>query len=59
MACAFHLVITSHRFKQALTCINNQFFIFVEVVYDPEHNVITELKTFKTGHLLDKYSIDF
>ena len=32
---------------------------FVEVVYDGEHNVITELRVFKTGHPLDKYSIDF
>ncbi len=32
---------------------------FVEVVYDGEHNVITELRSFKSGHLLDKYSIDF
>ena len=32
---------------------------FVEVVYDPEHNVITELRSFKTGHLLDKYSFKF
>lgn len=31
---------------------------FVEVVYDAEHNVITELRSFKTGHLLDKYSVD-
>jgi hypothetical protein len=29
---------------------------FVEVVYDPTHNTITELRSFKTGHLLDKYS---
>ena len=29
---------------------------FVEVVYDAEHNTITELSSFKTGHLLDKYS---
>ena len=29
---------------------------FVEVVYDPVHNTITEVKSFKTGHLLDKYS---
>ena len=28
---------------------------FVEVVYDAENNVITELRSFKTGHLLDKY----
>ena len=32
---------------------------FVEVVYDAKHNVITELRSFKSGHLLDKYSIDF
>ena len=32
---------------------------FVEVVYDAEHNVITELRSFKTGNLLDKYSIDY
>ena len=29
---------------------------FVEVVYDAEHNTITELRSFKYGHLLDKYS---
>jgi len=29
---------------------------FVEVVYDSEQNTITELRSFKTGHLLDKYS---
>ncbi len=29
---------------------------FVEVVYDPEHNTITEVRSFKTGRLLDKYS---
>ncbi len=29
---------------------------FVEVVYDPEHNVITEVRAFKTGKNLDKYS---
>ena len=29
---------------------------FVEVVYDAEHNTITEVRSFKTGHLLDKYS---
>ena len=32
---------------------------FVEVVYDPIHNTITEVKSFKTGHLLDKYSINY
>ena len=32
---------------------------FVEVVYNPDYNTITELKSFKTGYLLDKYSIDF
>jgi len=29
---------------------------FVEVVYDAGQNTITELKSFKSGHLLDKYS---
>ena len=29
---------------------------FVEVVYDAEYNTITELRAFKIGHLLDKYS---
>lgn len=28
----------------------------VEVVYDPKHNTITEVRSFKTGYLLDKYS---
>ncbi|MEJ2113534.1 MAG: hypothetical protein P8X62_07560 [Flavobacteriaceae bacterium] len=29
---------------------------FVEVVYDGEHNVITELRSFKYGHSLDRYA---
>ena len=29
---------------------------FIEVVYNSEHNNITEIRSFKTGHLLDKYS---
>ena len=29
---------------------------FVEVVYDGEQNVITELRSFKYGHELEKYS---
>jgi len=29
---------------------------FVEVVYNSEYNTITEINSFKTGHLLDKYS---
>ncbi|MEJ2114301.1 MAG: hypothetical protein P8X62_11635 [Flavobacteriaceae bacterium] len=29
---------------------------FIEVVYDVEHNVITEVRSFKYGHSLDKYS---
>ena len=29
---------------------------FVEVVYDVVHNTITELRSFKTGYLLNKYS---
>ncbi len=44
---------TASNFKYVLYGIHK---LFVEVVYDPEHNVITELKSFKTGHLLDKYS---
>jgi len=39
------------------TCINcytiDKF--FVEVVYDAEQNVITEVRSFKYGHELDKY----
>ena len=31
---------------------------FVEVVYNSEHNTITEICSFKTGKLLDKYSIN-
>ena len=31
---------------------------FVEVVYDSEHNVITEVRSFKSGHSLDKYSLN-
>ena len=30
---------------------------FVEVVYDAEHNVITEIRSFKYGHSLDEYSL--
>ena len=29
---------------------------FVEVVYDAGHNVVTEVRSFKSGHSLDKYS---
>ena len=29
---------------------------FVEVVYDAEHNIITEVRSFKYGHSLDKYA---
>jgi len=32
---------------------------FVEVVYDGEYNTITEVRSFKTGKCLDKYSYDF
>ena len=31
---------------------------FVEVVYDSVHNVITEVRSFKSGHSLDKYSLE-
>jgi hypothetical protein len=30
---------------------------FVEVVYNAEHNTITEIRSFKTGKIPDKYSI--
>lgn len=32
---------------------------FVEVVYNAEHNTITEVRSFKSGHSLDKYSAKF
>ena len=32
---------------------------FVEVVYDAKQNKITEVKCFKEGHLLEKYSPKF
>lgn len=32
---------------------------FVEVVYNADTNTITEIKSFKTGELLNKYSKDF
>ena len=32
---------------------------FVEVVYDAEHNTITEIRSFKSGYSLDKYSAKF
>ena len=32
---------------------------FVEIVYDGEQNVITEVRSFKCGHSLDKYSVKF
>lgn len=49
-------------------CIDNHFsalercnlyaidMFWIEVIYNSEHNTITELRSFKTGHLLDKYS---
>ena len=32
---------------------------FVEVVYDGEHNTITEIRSFKTGRHLEKYTPKF
>ena len=32
---------------------------FVQVVYDGEQNVITEVRSFKSGHSLDKYASKF
>jgi hypothetical protein len=32
---------------------------FAEVVYNPKFDNITEIRSFKTGYLLDKYSVNF
>ena len=32
---------------------------FVEVIYDAEQNVVTEVRSFKSGYSLDKYSSMF
>ncbi|MEP3838891.1 MAG: hypothetical protein ABJM36_14660 [Algibacter sp.] len=32
---------------------------FVEVVYNSKNNVISEIRSFKTGELLNKYTFDF
>ena len=32
---------------------------FVDVVYDAENNTITEVRSFKYGHSLDKYAPKF
>jgi hypothetical protein len=32
---------------------------FVEVVYNPQTNKIENINSFKTGYLLDKYSVNF
>jgi len=32
---------------------------FVELVYDKDENKITEVRSFKSGHRLDKYSLNF
>jgi hypothetical protein len=44
--------------KERCNCYAIDMF-FVEVVYDAEHNTITELRSFKNGHSLDKYSAKF
>jgi len=43
------------------TCINCYAIdmFFVEVVYDGEQNVITEVRSFKSGNSLDKYTTKF
>ena len=41
--------------KEKINCYAIDMF-FVEVVYDAEKNNITEVRSFKSGHLLDKYS---
>ena len=46
--------------KLQINCIKiNRYAIekfFVEVVYDDVHNDITEIRSFKYGHELDKYA---
>ncbi|MGK0254685.1 MAG: hypothetical protein ACI9OE_002192 [Mariniflexile sp.] len=32
---------------------------FIEVVYDVQHHTLIEVRPFKTGYLLDKYSAKF
>ncbi|SFZ90345.1 hypothetical protein SAMN05428642_101882 [Flaviramulus basaltis] len=32
---------------------------FAEVVYNSDTNSITEIRSFNTGYLLDKYSVNF
>jgi len=32
---------------------------FVQVVYDAKQNKVTEVRCFKEGHRLDKYSVNF
>lgn len=46
----------SENEKLNLYAINK---FFVEVVYCSKTNKITKLRSFKCGHRLDKYSIDF
>ena len=41
--------------KRCINCYAIDRF-FVEVVYDGEQNVIIEVRSFKYGHSLDKYS---
>ena len=41
-----------------INCYEKEKF-FVEVVYNAEHNVITEVRSFKYGHSLDKYARKF
>jgi len=52
---AFIDSVTSEGFKMVLYAIDK---FFVEVQYDSESNRIIGLKTFKHGHLMDKYSGD-
>jgi len=35
---------------------NTLYLFFAEVVYDAEHNEITEVRSFKSGKSLDKYA---
>ena len=44
--------------RESINCYAIDMF-FVEVVYNGEENKIVEVRSFKEGHLLDKYSPKF
>jgi hypothetical protein len=46
----------NHITEQEKCNVYALFKFFIEVVYDAVHNTITEVRSFKYGHSLDKYS---